>query len=49
VVFVRQKKNKSGLVRVQVIEKSHGKYQVLKTVGSSGDPVALQALILQGK
>jgi transposase len=49
VVFVRQKKNKSGLISVQVIEKSRGKYQVLQTIGSSADPATIQALILQGK
>jgi transposase len=49
VVFVRQKKNKSGLISVQVIEKSRGKYQVLQTIGASADSATLQALILQGK
>jgi transposase len=49
VVFVRQKKNKSGLISIQVIEKSMGKYHVLKTIGSSRDPVAIQSLILNGK
>jgi transposase len=34
---------------VQVIEKSMGKNQVLKTIGSSHDLVALQSLIVQGK
>jgi transposase len=49
VVFVRQKKNKSGLVSVQVIEKTFGKYRVLKTIGSSHDPIALESLVVQGK
>jgi transposase len=48
-VFVRQKKNKSGLISVQVIEKRLGKYKVLKTIGSSEDPLAVQALVLQGR
>ncbi|MBI2258647.1 MAG: IS1634 family transposase [Flavobacteriia bacterium] len=34
-MFVRKKLNKSGLVSVQVIDKSSGKYKVIKTIGSS--------------
>jgi transposase len=34
-MFIRKKKNKSGLVSVQVIDKSSGKYKVVKTIGSS--------------
>ena len=37
-VFVREKKNKSGTVSVQFIDKSSGSYRVAKTVGSSSDP-----------
>lgn len=48
-VFIRQKRNKSGLISVQVIEKSRGKYQVLKTIGSSEDAAMVQALVLEGK
>ena len=33
-MYVRQKRNKSGLVSVQVIDKSYGKYKVAKTIGS---------------
>jgi transposase len=36
-MYVRQKKNKSGVVSVQVIDKSSGKYIVAKTIGSSAD------------
>jgi len=32
-MFIRELKNRSGSVSVQVISKSHGRYQVLKTVG----------------
>lgn len=49
VMFVRQKKNNSGLVSVQVIEKDRGKYHVLKTIGSSQDSITIQALIVQAK
>ena len=37
-VFVREKRNKSGTVSVQIIDKSSGSYRVAKTVGSSSDP-----------
>ena len=37
-MFVREKKNKSGTVSVQIIDKSSGSYRVAKTVGSSSDP-----------
>ena len=38
VMFVREKKNKSGSISVQIIDKSSGSYRVAKTVGSSSDP-----------
>lgn len=47
-MFVRQKKNKSGVVSIQVIDKSSGKYKVLKTVGSSTNPFDIQNLIEKG-
>ncbi len=37
-VFVREKKNKSGTISVQIIDKSSGSYRVAQTVGSSSDP-----------
>lgn len=37
-MFVRGKKNKSGTVSVQIIDKSSGSYRVAQTVGSSSDP-----------
>ncbi len=37
-MFVREKKNRSGSVSVQIIDKSSGKYRVAQTVGSSSDP-----------
>ena len=47
-MFVRKKKNISGLISVQVIDKSHGKYRVLKTVGSSIDLQVVDELFKQG-
>jgi transposase len=48
-MFVRKKKNPSGIVSVQIIDKSRGKYTVLKTVGSSSDAVEIETLYQQGK
>ena len=48
-MFVRQKKNKSGVISVQVIDKSSGKYKVLKTIGSSSNPSDIQFFIEKGK
>lgn len=44
-MFVRQKKNKSGVISVQVIDKSSGDYRVFKTIGSSADPYEIELLI----
>ena len=48
-MFVRKKKNPSGVISVQVIDKSHGQYRVFKTIGSSSDNKALDMLYSQGK
>lgn len=48
-MFVRKKPNKSGLVSVQVIDKSQGKYRVVKTIGSSMDSVEIERLVSEGK
>lgn len=36
-MFVRKKKNRSGSVSIQIIQKRHGKYVVVKTLGTSKD------------
>jgi hypothetical protein len=36
-MFIRQKKNKSGVISIQIIDKSSGKYNVFKTIDSSKD------------
>jgi transposase len=46
-VFVRKKPNKSGLISVQVISKTQGKYTVVKTIGSSRDPEEIQTLEME--
>ena len=48
-MFVRKKKNPSGVISIQVIDKSKKKYQVLKTIGSSQDPDEVSLLFNQGK
>ena len=48
-MFVREKKNKSGLVSVQVIDKSRGKYRVVKIIGNSVDPGDLSNLRSQAE
>lgn len=48
-MFIRKKPNKSGLVSVQVIDKSQGKYKVVKTIGSSMDSIEIERLVSEGK
>jgi transposase len=48
-MFVRKKKNPSGIVSVQIIDKSKGRYHVFKTIGSSADASTIDSLYLQGK
>jgi transposase len=43
-MFVRKKPNKSGSVSIQIVDKSSGKYQVIKTIGSSSDQVEIEYL-----
>jgi len=48
-MFVRKKKNKSGAISVQVIDKSSGKYKLLKTIGSAIELDKLAKLEEEGK
>lgn len=48
-MFVREKRNKSGVVSVQVIDKSGGKYKVAKTIGSSSSASEISRLVLEGE
>jgi transposase len=48
-MFFRQKKNRSGVVSVQVIDKSSGKYRLVKTIGSSSDAAVVAQLVEQAK
>ena len=48
-MFVRKKPNKSGVISVQVIDKSRGSYKVLKTIGSSQDLSDIERFVSIGK
>ncbi len=48
-MFLRKKSNKSGSISVQIISKSHGKYKVVKTIGSSKSEQEIEKLIFLGK
>jgi transposase len=48
-VYVRTIKNKNGKAYVQVIEKRHGKYKVLHSLGNSTDAKAIEGLIRDGE
>jgi len=48
-MYVRKKKNSTGTISVQVIDKSTGTYKVLKTIGSSNDPILVNDLVKQAK
>ena len=48
-MFLREKKNSSGSVSVQIISKSSGKYKVVKTVGSSSNEQEILRLTYLGK
>jgi len=43
-MFIRKKRNKSGSISVQIIDKSHG-YRVFKTLGSSKNPEVIKQLV----
>ena len=47
-MFVRQKRNRSGSISVQVIDKSKG-YRVVKTIGSASEPEEVQRLVQLGQ
>ena len=48
-MFLREKKNKSGSVSVQIIQKLRGKYKVLKTIGSGRTEQEITRLNYLGK
>jgi transposase len=48
-MFVRKKPNKSGVISIQVIDKSSGKYKLIKTIGSSSESIEIERLVQKGK
>ena len=46
-VFIRKKKNKSGSISVQLIDKSSGKYIVVKSLGSGSTSNEIERLVLK--
>lgn len=48
-MFVRKKNNPSGIVSVQVLDKSDGKSRLVKTIGSSANPAEVESLVAEGK
>lgn len=48
-MFWRKKKNKSGIISIQVIDKSSGKYKLVKTIGRSEDERELEKLVHQAQ
>lgn len=48
-MFVRKKPNPSGIISVQIIDKSGGRYRVVRTVGSSSDATEVERLVRLGK
>ncbi|MDQ6904299.1 MAG: hypothetical protein M3139_14980 [Bacteroidota bacterium] len=48
-MFIRKKKNASGKISIQVIDKSSGKYRVAKTIGCSNNALEISALLHQAE
>jgi len=47
-MFVRKKRNKSGVISIQIIDKSTGKYKLIKTIGSSDNSNEVDRLYQEG-
>lgn len=48
-MFIRKNKNRSGSISVQIITKSSGKYQLVKTIGSGRTVEAVETLVSQAR
>ena len=48
-MFIRELKNRSGRISVQLITKTRGKYKVVKTIGCCSNEQELQKLVYLGK
>lgn len=47
-MFVRKKKNKSGIISIQVVTKLNGQSKLVKTIGSSSDETEIKQFVEQG-
>jgi transposase len=48
-MFIRKKKNRSGSISIQIIQKQQGKYVVIKTLGTSNDEEEIDRLYKQAQ
>ena len=48
-MFIREKKNKSGSISIQIISKKNGKYKVIETIGCAKNKLEKEKLILKAK
>lgn len=48
-MYLRKKINPSGVISIQVIDKSTGRYKMIETIGSSSDAKELAKLVFQGE
>ena len=48
-MFIREKKNKSGSVSIQVVSKENGTYKVVKTIGCATERPEIDALKLKAQ
>ena len=48
-MFIRKKKNKSGVISIQIISKIRGNSKLIKTIGSSADQNTLEKLLIEAK
>ena len=48
-MFIRRKRNASGSISIQIIQKIAGKNKVLRTIGSSNDLMEIEFLIQKGR
>lgn len=48
-MFVRKKPNASGTISIQIVDKSLGRYRVVKTIGKSSSPEEVEKLMEEGR
>ena len=48
-MYVRREKNKSGSTSIVIVDKSHGRYLEIKTIGVSSDESEITHLVRQGR